>query len=91
MSFLHSAIAHPNLPLRSKPFPQAPFSVEAKRPFLKKIASIKRWYRKERKLDPEEFYQENVNAIYLGMYVEMLVGVTVGLGSILWLGIPALI
>jgi hypothetical protein len=42
-------------------------------------------------LEPEEFYQENVNAIYLGLYLEMLIRVALGIVGISWLGIPALI
>jgi hypothetical protein len=96
MSFLHSAIAQQSLPLRGSLFSKQfahplltpSFDMGKRRSFSKRIATtIELWYRRERKLSSEEFYQTHVNAIFLGMYVEMILGVAAGIVSILAFGI----
>jgi hypothetical protein len=73
----------------TKAFPHKSFGGYVKRALLVRAAAIDVWYRHQKRLSAEEFYQSHVNAIYLGIYTEIFVGVLAGIASIslfgLWL------
>jgi hypothetical protein len=70
-------------------FPKRSFVAETKRVLLRQVARIDVWYRQQERLSSEEFYQSHVNAIFLGLYTEILVGVLAGMASISLFGMWA--
>lgn len=68
-------------------FPKRSFGAETKRALLRQVAKIDVWYRQQQRLSSEEFYQSHVNAIFLALYTEMIVGVLAGIASISLFGI----
>jgi hypothetical protein len=63
-------------------FPRKSFRAAVKRALLKRAAAIDVWYRQQKRLGAEEFYQSHVNAIYFGIYAEIIAGVAAGIASI---------
>jgi hypothetical protein len=63
-------------------FPKRSFGAETKRALLRQVAKVDVWYRQQKRLSSEEFYQSHVNAIFLALYTEMIVGVMAGVASI---------
>jgi len=71
----------------TKVFPSKSFSAEVKRALLRRVGSIDMWYRQQKRLNPEEFSQSHINAIFMGLYLEMVAGVLSGIASISLFGI----
>lgn len=70
-------------------FPKRSFGAETKRALLRHVAKIDVWYRQQKRLSSEEFYQSHVNAIFLALYAEIIVGVFAGIASISLFGMWA--
>jgi hypothetical protein len=66
----------------TKAFPHRSFGAYIKQALLVRAAAIDVWYRHQKRLSAEEFYQSHVNAIYMGIYTEILAGVLAGIASI---------
>jgi hypothetical protein len=73
----------------TKVFPRRSFSAGVRRALLRRVATIDVWARQQKRLSSEEFYQSHVNAIFMGLYAEILAGVLAGIGSISLFGMWA--